>query len=80
MLIKRRGHGAYRGTSQIDLGSPVVEWVGETMLIKLSSTGVGDFSTNSRHDYDVFVSLDELGRMLTVTGNNFPRAGVSKAE
>ena len=79
MLIKRRGHLAYHGTSQIVLGSPVVEWVGEMMLIKLSSTGVADFSTNSRNDYDVFVSLDELGRMLTVAGNNFARASANKA-
>ena len=79
MLIKRRGHLAYHGTSQISLGSLVVEWVREMMSIKLSSTGVADFSTNSRHDYDVFVSLDELGRMLTVVGNNFARAGAKKA-
>ena len=68
MIISRRGTTADHGVSGIEFKSPKFKWDEKRKCISVSERGVGDFSTSSRHDYTVNVSLDELKSMLMVVG------------
>jgi hypothetical protein len=81
MKINRRGWSRDDGTVAINLDRLGIAWDEETRSIKLSSSGVHDFRGNSRHNYDVFLSLDELGAVLgELSSSNIWRDSPSLAD
>lgn len=76
MKISRRGASADFGESKIELNSPIFSWDSENSRITIKQFGVKDFSTNSRHNYTVSLSLMEIQSLLQaisdVLRNNQP--------
>ncbi len=68
MKITRRGSYADHGTKSIELKEPRLSWDAKDGCIKIKQDSIGDFSTGSRHDYDVSISLSELADILNVVG------------
>jgi len=70
MKISRRGATADHGVSAVEFTKPKFRWNSKIKCISIRESGVGDFSTSSRHDYTVTVSLSELKSMLMVVGED----------
>ena len=68
MKIQRRGSGADHGPSSVDLKKPTVSWDSKNALIEFRENSIPDFSTTSRHDYKVSISLAELAKILSIIG------------
>ena len=64
MEISRRGASTDRGLSSIKLKDPVVSWNEEKQAVEIKKERVKDFSTDSRHNYKVYFSLDEIANVL----------------
>lgn len=64
MKIFRRGASADFGENSIDLNAPAFSWNREKSCINLKISSVKDFSTNSRHNYTVCLSLSEVRDLL----------------
>ena len=64
MEISRRGSSTDRGLSSIKLKDPVVSWNEEKQVVEIKKERVKDFSTDSRHNYKVYFSLNEIAHVL----------------
>lgn len=64
MKITRRGASADFGESRIQFNTPTFSWNPENSCISIKQSGVKDFSTDSRHNYMVSLSLMELQGLL----------------
>jgi len=72
MKISRVGSSANHGRSQINLKDPRISWNKTENAIELRSTYVGDFSTDSRHDYTVQIDLELIANMVRLLGDKLP--------
>ena len=70
MKIIRHGAGADHGTFAIDLDDLRVTWNPDGQHVLLKAKSVSDFNTYARHNYEIAVSLEELGRMLVAVGGS----------
>lgn len=68
MKILRRGSTADHGQKSIDLKSPDVKWDARNESIVFRKRSVVNFSGASKHDYEVSLSLKEIGLILSVVG------------
>ncbi len=68
MKISRSGSTAFHGTRSIELFDPKVEWDDHTKSIVLKKNRIKDFSNGSKHDYEIFISLEELASLIRVVG------------
>jgi hypothetical protein len=66
MKISRRGASADFGESRIQFSAPAFSWNLENSCITIKQSRVKDFSTGSRHNYTVCLSLMELQDLLQV--------------
>ena len=64
MKISRRGASADFGESRIQFNTPTFSWNSANSCITIKQFGVNDFSTDSRHNYTVFLSLMEIQSLL----------------
>lgn len=64
MKISRRGASADFGESSIELNAPVYSWNLVNSCITIKKSRVKDFSTDSRHNYSVCLSLADVQGML----------------
>lgn len=64
MLIKRRGTRANNGFSHIRFKSPAVDWSNVQGEIIIKENDIEDFNTRSHHNYEIRISLRELGEMI----------------
>jgi hypothetical protein len=60
MKISRHGAAADHGESSIELKSPTFKWRKSDSCMRISQSSVKDFSTKSRHSYDISLSFVEL--------------------
>jgi hypothetical protein len=66
MKISRRGASADFGESSIEFKAPVIAWNPSKSCIAIKQSKVQDFSTDSRHNYTVCLSLMEIQSLLQV--------------
>lgn len=64
MKISRRGASADFGESSIEFKSPTFAWSSEGACLTVKQSRVKDFSTDSRHNYTVRLSLAEIQGLL----------------
>ena len=64
MKISRRGASADFGESSVELNAPTFAWNSATSCITIKKSRVKDFSTDSRHNYTVQLSLAEVQSLL----------------
>lgn len=64
MKISRIGTSANHGESSIELNSPKFSWNSVDSCITIKQSRVRDFSTTSRHNYTVRLSLTEIQGLL----------------
>lgn len=69
MKISRRGASADFGESRIQFNAPAFSWNPENSCVAIKQSRVKDFSTGSRHNYTVCLSLMELQSLLQVVSN-----------
>ncbi|SRR6266705_2545282 len=60
MKISRRGTSSDFGESSIEFKSPRFAWNKSDSCIMIDQSGVKDFSTTSRHNYTVRLTLPEV--------------------
>lgn len=60
MKISRRGTSSDFGESNIEFKSPKFAWSKPDSCITIAQSGVRDFSTTSRHNYTVQLTLPEV--------------------
>lgn len=82
MFIRRKGHGADHGPSWVSLTKSHFSWDKDKNVINITESGVGDFSTSSKHDYTIEMNLSEVQQILKLLGdkpvNNSPEAIVEE--
>ena len=66
MLISRSASFRINRVTQIRFTPAWYEWCDEERLLTICGQNVVDFSSSSRHNYKVRVSVDELREILTV--------------
>jgi hypothetical protein len=66
MKISRYGSSADHGVSTIALKDPTCGWSENLNVVTLKKSRVADFNTESRHNYTVTLSLQEIGNILEV--------------
>jgi hypothetical protein len=64
MDISRRGSSADHGPSSINLKDPSVSWNEANKAVEIKKGSVKDFSTESRHNYTISLSLDEIAKIF----------------
>ncbi len=64
MKISRRGASADFGESSIEFKMPDFSWNPTASCITIKQLRVKDFSTDSRHNYTVCLSLPEIQSLL----------------
>lgn len=64
MKFSRRGASADFGESRIQFNTPSFFWSSANSCITIKQFGVKDFSTDSRHNYTVFLTLMEVQSLL----------------
>lgn len=64
MKISRRGASADFGESSIEFKSPIFAWNSEGTCLTVKQSRVKDFSTDSRHNYTVRLSLIDIQSLL----------------
>lgn len=64
MKIARRGTLADFGESSIELTAPVFTWNKGDSSLSIRQSDVKDFSTESHHNYNLRLSLDEIQKLL----------------
>lgn len=65
MKISRRGAYADFGTSTISFPEPKFEWNKSNSSLSVKQQSVHDFSTSSRHNYDISISPEELVQLFS---------------
>ena len=60
MKIERHGFQRIQGFPRIEFNSPKFAWDGNNSSITIKDRNIKDFSTDSRHDYTVYLSLEEI--------------------
>jgi len=69
MKIIRRGTRADNGPSSIELNNLKISLDKEGIIIR--DSGIRDFVTKSHHNYEIIISLEEIGAILDSLGT-FP--------
>lgn len=69
MDITRRGSSADHGRSSITLKDATFTWNKTSNAIEIKKSRVKDFSTESRHDYIVSLTIEEVEKMLRSIAN-----------
>jgi hypothetical protein len=64
MKITRRGSSADHGESSIELNAPTITWSSASTCIWIKQNRVRDFSTDSRHNYTLRLSLYDIGSLI----------------
>ena len=64
MNISRHGASAYYGHSSITLNEPSFFWNESHKVIEIKKSRVKDFNTESRHNYTIALSLEEIAKVL----------------
>ena len=64
MKISRRGASADFGESSIELNAPAFAWNTTDAPITIRQSGIKDFTTDSRHNYTLRLSLPEIQNLL----------------
>lgn len=64
MRICRRGTERNRGRAEISVEFRCVKWDSKTCSVVVYDYAVDDFSTNSRHNYTLYLSLDDVGAIV----------------
>lgn len=64
MKISRRGASADFGESSIEFKSPTFAWNDSASCLTAKQSRVKDFSTGSRHNYTVSLSVAEINGLL----------------
>jgi hypothetical protein len=64
MKVSRRGASADFGESSIEFKTPGFSWNPANSCITIKQSRVRDFSTDSRHNYTVSLSLAEVQGLL----------------
>jgi hypothetical protein len=75
MKISRHGASSFHGTSSIHLQKISATWNERDKALEVKSSGVADFNTDSRHNYTISISLDDLAMLFNALGQE----GVSKS-
>ena len=75
MWISRRGSHANHGKRTIELRHIQTSWDPNEKVIEIKSENIGDFSTDSTHDYVLKIRLDEIAKILNALGSD----GVNKS-
>jgi len=69
MKISRRGSSADHGSRSINLGKPTIKWNKKLEVVQIRQSRVGDFATDSAHDYTIDIALSEIRRIIEVIGD-----------
>ena len=64
MKITRSGSAANHGTRAVNFPSPAIEWSPGTACLVVRQGGVRDFTSGSRHSYNLAITRVEIGAML----------------
>jgi hypothetical protein len=70
MTMNRHGSEKNHGSSMVKLGSPRFKWDSANGLIAVKQAAVSDFSGQSRHNYHITLSLEELAEILEQVSEN----------
>lgn len=74
MKIVRRGSFANHGPSSIEFEKTTVEWNDKEKAVVIRSTMVTDFNTPATHDYQVFLPLEILAKVIaSISENAIPK-------
>lgn len=69
MKIERHGSGAFHGVTSVEFNSPEFGWHAGSSSVHIKQNHVRDFSTSSRHDYIVSLSIEELVHLIQVAAD-----------
>jgi len=69
MKIERHGSGAFHGVTSAEFNSPKFSWHASSSSFHIKQSRVRDFSTHSRHDYVVSLSVEELVHLIKVAAD-----------
>jgi len=64
MKIDRSGSYRDHGNSSIELNSPKFSWNAYSGKLEIRQEAITDFNTESRHDYRVTLTTDEIAKLL----------------
>lgn len=78
--INRRGALADHGRSSISFESFDTFWDQTQQAICIKSKGIPDFNTTARHNYELFIPLDVISRMLEILAGDGIRSSPSAIE
>ena len=68
MNIMRCGSGRFEGWKNIEIASDNVSWHKEGQAVLIKARSVKDFGRSSHHDYEVYLSLDDIVQILNCIG------------
>jgi hypothetical protein len=80
MKIKRRGSGADHSPNYVNFEKTTVKWDENEKSVVLSSRRVKDFNIKSYHNYEVFLPLEELAKVLIAVGEQGIPSSTNKIE
>ena len=66
MRISRRGSSADFGESTIIMDKSSFSWDEKNSTVKIQAQRIKDFSTDSRHNYEIYVSVEEIAQVISV--------------
>ena len=75
MKIVRRGASADHGESSVVFKKTTVTWNEKENAVVVKSSAVSDFSTSSKHNYQVFIPLEDLAKTISALSE----AGIASA-
>ncbi len=68
MRIRRRGTATNRGWSEVSFRKLNISWNDVEKSIVLKTARVKDFTTESNHDYEIFISMKEITWVFNFVG------------
>lgn len=77
MEIKRHGSSRFMGYTSIHFKRPSIAWDAKDGLIHIKSNNVSDFASDATHNYDISLSIDELGQLLAAALQAVPKPSVA---
>ncbi|OGR29422.1 MAG: hypothetical protein A2X83_06275 [Desulfuromonadales bacterium GWD2_54_10] len=69
MKISRYGSSANHGTNSIELKKVNISWNSKENCIAIKSNNIRDFNTESKHNYEVSIPLNDLAEIFKALGN-----------
>lgn len=68
MKISRRGSSADHGSRSIRINKPTIKWNKKLGVVQFRQSRIGDFATDSTHDYTIEISLSEISKIIEIVG------------